>query len=323
MNLDKKDTLLIEFLESNCRITNSEIAKRLNISKQNVEYRIKKLELQGIIKGYYPVINFGKLGYYYIRITFSLQHALDTKSQELFQYLKEKKEFFWVFHISGHGDIGAALLVKDLDDYKEHINELYQEFGEYISNLEETIVTSLNYYSYSYSKESTKQLLCTQKTPKKEIENLDKTDEMIFKTLCSDKRLSVVEIAHQLDLTSKIVSYRIKKMVENKVILAFRAIIDYKKLGLEYYKLFIKLNSYDSLKVKELKTFLAQHKSVLYEIEAIGISDKIDIEVLVQSHNALLEFQDELRREFPELIVSFDTLIFRENIKTSYLPKSG
>ncbi len=322
MKLDKKDTLLLEILETNYRTTNSEIAKKLNISKQNVEYRIKKLEKEEIISGYYPVLNFGKLGYFYIRITFSLQHMLENKKNELFQYLKNKEEFFWVFHLSGPCDIGAALLVKDFKTYKEKINELYDKFGEYISNQEETIMTTLRYYSYPYSKENSKRLLCSQQTPSSEIISLDETDEMIFKSLCSDKRLSVVEISNTLNLTSKIISYRIKKMIEQEIILAFRAIIDYKKIGFEYYKLFIKLSSYDSSKVKDFKKFLASHNKVLYEVEAIGISDKIDIEVLVSSNSELLEFQDELRREFPELIVSFETMIFRENIKTSYFPKN-
>lgn len=321
MKLDKKNTILLEILENNCRITNSEIAKKLNISKQNVEYRIKRLKNEGVINGYYPVLNFGKLGYYYIRITFSLQHMLENKKNELFQYLKDRKEFFWVFHLSGPCDIGAALLVKDLAEYKKKINQLYEQFGEYISDQDETIVTGLNYYSYSYSSESSKLLLCSQQTPQSEVVKLDETDERIFQALCSDKRLSVVEIATMLGITSKIVSYRIKKMVEQKIILAFRAIIDYKKIGLEYYKLFITLSSYDTSKVKKFKEYLASHKKVLYEVEAIGISDKIDIEVLVSSNSELLEFQDELRREFPELIVSFDVMIFRETIKTSYFPK--
>ena len=63
------------------------------------------------------------------------------------------------------------------------------------------------------------------------------------------------------------------------------------------------------------------HKKVIYLVEAIGISEKVDIEILVNSNEELLLFIDELREAFPNLINSYEIIISREILKTSYFPE--
>ena len=63
------------------------------------------------------------------------------------------------------------------------------------------------------------------------------------------------------------------------------------------------------------------HKKVIYLVEAIGISVKVDIEILVNSNEELLLFIDELREAFPNLINSYEIIISREILKTSYFPE--
>ena len=72
--LDYYDKKILFELDKNARITTSSLAKKIRKSKQFVDYRIKKLEQEKIIKGYTSVIDYSKLGYISMRIYFKLHN---------------------------------------------------------------------------------------------------------------------------------------------------------------------------------------------------------------------------------------------------------
>ena len=174
----------------------------------------------------------------------------------------------------------------------------------------------------SFSEDAPKRILCSQNSPKDKGIELDKIDTSIIMELCSNTRKTATDIARNLSISPNIVSYRLKKLEEQGIILAYRAVVNYKKLGLEYYKIFFNLSSYDRNEVKKVKDYLLSHKYTLYMVEGIGISDKIDIEILCPSHDNLLKFLDEVMEKFPTVIDSHEIITFRETLKTSYFPEN-
>lgn len=54
---DNFDHQIIELLKINARISVSDLAKNVNLSRTAVTARVKRLEQEGIIKGYHAVIN--------------------------------------------------------------------------------------------------------------------------------------------------------------------------------------------------------------------------------------------------------------------------
>ncbi|MBU4242067.1 MAG: winged helix-turn-helix transcriptional regulator [Nanoarchaeota archaeon] len=60
MKLDFKDKKILYNLDLNSRATLNEIAKKVKLSKQVVDYRLKNLLKNKIIKEFYTVINFSK-----------------------------------------------------------------------------------------------------------------------------------------------------------------------------------------------------------------------------------------------------------------------
>ena len=56
-NLDVIDRKILSFLQEDARITLTEMAKRLYVSRNAVKYRIELLEKHGTIQGYTTVLN--------------------------------------------------------------------------------------------------------------------------------------------------------------------------------------------------------------------------------------------------------------------------
>ncbi|MGD8506508.1 MAG: Lrp/AsnC family transcriptional regulator [Candidatus Bathyarchaeota archaeon] len=69
-SLDRVDRGILRILQEDCRTPLEEIAKKLGISKSTAHYRVKRLESEGIIEGYYAKVNAAKLGKDFITITF-------------------------------------------------------------------------------------------------------------------------------------------------------------------------------------------------------------------------------------------------------------
>jgi len=62
-NLDLKDRKILYELDLNCRQSNAQIGKKVGLSKEVVKYRIKRMEEEGIISGYWTEIDSYRLGY--------------------------------------------------------------------------------------------------------------------------------------------------------------------------------------------------------------------------------------------------------------------
>ena len=120
--------------------------------------------------------------------------------------------------------------------------------------------------------------------------------------------------------SAKVLSYRIKKLENKKLIEAYRPVIDYNSLGYTYYKIFINLNKVSKEELTGLKDFIKYHPLVIYLIEGIGLPADIEIEMIVSSNQELFNFIRTLKEKFPKLIADYNTVVFMDTLKVRYLP---
>ncbi len=69
MELDDTDVKIIKNLVSDARLSSRQIAKKSNVSIGTVLTRIKRMEKEGIVKGYSALIDHEKIGYQLTAIT--------------------------------------------------------------------------------------------------------------------------------------------------------------------------------------------------------------------------------------------------------------
>ncbi|NPA76449.1 MAG: Lrp/AsnC family transcriptional regulator [Candidatus Diapherotrites archaeon] len=61
--MSEKDIKIIEYLMKDARMPYTEIARRLGVTEAAVRKRVKKLEEEGIIRGYRAIIDAKRVGY--------------------------------------------------------------------------------------------------------------------------------------------------------------------------------------------------------------------------------------------------------------------
>ena len=74
INLDKQDIKILKLLEKNSRMSILDMGRELKLSKEIVQYRIKKLIKQKIITSFMLRLNWGVLGYQYYSLLLKLKN---------------------------------------------------------------------------------------------------------------------------------------------------------------------------------------------------------------------------------------------------------
>lgn len=87
--LDKTDIEILNLLQEKGRITNQELAERINLSPGPTHARLKSLEEAGIIESYHGKI---KLSYFGYRSEYSVRATLRAGNQALEEFVENIKE---------------------------------------------------------------------------------------------------------------------------------------------------------------------------------------------------------------------------------------
>lgn len=113
---------------------------------------------------------------------------------------------------------------------------------------------------------------------------LDARDKQILMHLSRDSRMSASAIAKQVHISRDAVSYRIKRLVEKKVILGFFSEVKYQKLGFYAFDLLLQLEEKFPDKVKALIEDMKSHPNVVNVTE---YSDQWDLEIVFLATSVL------------------------------------
>ena len=319
VKLDLKDKKILFELDFNARMSYSQLARKVGLSKQGTEYKVKNLIKKGVIKGFYPVINVPKLGYIYCRVFLTLQNLTKKRQNEIIKYLINHKKVFWLFSMQGMFDLLIVIWAKSVTEFKEFVEELENKFWENIKTKFETVTTDVIHYQHRYllGIKKTREIHIKETSERIKIDDLDKK---ILDVLCIDARIPLVDISKQINESPKLVAYRIKKLEEKRLIEGYRSLINHNKIGFTYYKIFINLNNISKQQSIKLKSYIRNNPFVIYFVEGVGLPGDLDIEMMVKSNQQLFDFINDLKFKFPTLIGEYNTVIFMDTLKVNYLP---
>lgn len=126
--MDKIDYAIVKALQQNGRLTNQELAERVNLSPSPCLRRVRNLEKSGVISGYSAQIDAKKYGLsvtLFARITLE-QHNRDvvTRFENAIQDIDEVIECHL---LTGSADYLLRIIVADLDDYNRFMREELHE----------------------------------------------------------------------------------------------------------------------------------------------------------------------------------------------------
>lgn len=318
--LDVKDRKILYQLNLNCRQSNTQIGKRVGLSKQVVDYRIKKMEVEGIIYGYQTVINSFKLGYDVYRYYVTFQNATQKIKDEMINFLIQYKDMWTVYSASGLFDLGIVMWVKNIKKFQLFWEEFNDKYGDYLSDKIYSVLLYLHYYNHSFllpknsDKADRDNFILVGHEPEVEI---DKLDYDLLNIIVLNARKPVVDIAKQLNCSSQTVNYRIKNLMDKGIIKSFKAGIDYSKLNLHQIGLGIWLRKLSNR--RDIWKIFGDNPNVVYILTCAGYAD-IQIEMIIDSLDTLEDFMYEISEQFQDSIRKFNYFTLKNRYLFRCLP---
>jgi len=267
---DAKDKEILFELLQDCTQATSKIAKKVKLPRQTVDYRIKKLEKEKVIKKYTINVDYQKLGYN--------RHSLylDMKSishEEVNKYLKlvtdiQEVSCCYMLHGASKWKLYISVWTKTIERYDEIQTRIMSKFKKYIKNY----LSFQGVRSYTYLARRLNPKAKAKVDIKHKMDNIElkPIDWKLIKLLKKNSRTPVVDLAKKLKVSVNTIMRRTKWLKDKEIIERFYPILHMRKLGYTEYTFISRIDpSYD----KELQNFLEYTRKdnrFIIVIKAVG-----------------------------------------------------
>jgi Lrp/AsnC family leucine-responsive transcriptional regulator len=316
--LDIKDRKILRELDADARQSCSSIAKKIGLSTEVVNYRIKKLEHEKIITQYQLIVNLSQLNILQFKLCLSFQHMTSEKLAEIISEVKKMTAVKWVVSCKGAWDLLIALETDSLENIDLLKEETLSLFEGYVSQKSVSILVEAQTYDRNYLIED-KTILNRSRIIMKKSRSveIDALDTAILKRLSENAREPIIDIASALKSTPRIVNYRIKQLRKNNVILGFKIALNYSRLGIQFYKTFIYLDNPKKDRLKSLIQHFEYNKNIIHHVKVLGNWD-LEPEFEVYSEKEFDSIMEGLKDSFSDIIRKVEVLTISKEHKFVY-----
>jgi DNA-binding Lrp family transcriptional regulator len=316
-NLDKQILWKLDFEE---RVSYTEIAESLKISKQALNNRLAKLNEAGIIQSHYAVIDTHRLGLLTYRAYLRLSSVTTSAANRLIALLAAHPHALFVGSLSGVWDLEIVFVARNFIHFNELLRDLYEPFNKlvYRSNISMTPVVYAFRRDYLVG-DKRKPYLTPSYGFEPSREHWDEIDYGILAALAASGRASYDEVAREVGVTNHTVKNRIIKLESAGVLRGYRPRIDIAQLGRTYYKALVACAPMSRKQLLTLYREFASYACVVYLTEVLG-TWQLEVEAEVNDVAELDDIVRRVRSAYPQFVLEYDTVLVRDIHKLNYLP---
>jgi DNA-binding Lrp family transcriptional regulator len=320
VKIDVKDRKILYELDKNSRVSYSKIAKAVRLSQETVRYRVSNMIKKGVIKKFFTVVDPAKLGYAFYKVLIKLHNVDAERIQEIVSFLKKKDSVVWLVSIDGSYDLGFVVKVTNVIELSNLIDDLNAKYNMFISRRVISINIIGEYLLRDY-------LINKERQVKEQVSytaqfkpyKIDEKDKEIIRELTKDSRISAIDIAKKLNISSDSVIQRLRKLEKEKVITHHNIVLNHNKLKQLQYKILLYLNNVSQEKIRSFINYCRTKSNLVYIIKSLGEWDyELDIEVEnVEDYRKIMR---DLTKEFSEIINDYNALIITKIYKYNLYP---
>lgn len=122
--MDELDIAILRELQDDGRLSNVELARRINLSPPATHARIKRLEEQGLIRQYVALLDPVKVGYDMVCfVSISLQLHQSEELEAMRRRISRMPEVLECFHVTGEFDYLLKVVVRNRQELQHFVVE--------------------------------------------------------------------------------------------------------------------------------------------------------------------------------------------------------
>lgn len=318
MRLSEKEQRIIYFTELNANITLPKLQRLTGYRTHTLRYALHRLEERGIIKKT-SFIDVYPLGFTDYSIYFSLTIEDKKIKDAVIKKFITSPLVSWLAGLGGDFQYGAALYARHISVVSNFLDEITSEFGNIFFQKSINIRNSFTHFQRKYLISSPKESASVSFGDATHHINIDKTDHKILHYLVNKTYDSYNEVAHRLNIPFSTLTYRLKKLEQNRVITGHTYQVDASLYGMQMFEVLIYAKGITKNLRNEIFNFSKTHPNIVYFLHCIG---EWDFELGVEMENAeeINGVVEELYERFGKDLVTVKILPLFRSLKLSWYP---
>ncbi|NYZ60161.1 Lrp/AsnC family transcriptional regulator [Candidatus Micrarchaeota archaeon] len=319
MELDALDRKILYELDMDARQSAKSIAKKIRSNKDTVNYRINRLIKEKVISGFLTRIDNAPLGFNVTKLCIRFQDTDEKKEEEFFSYLDSLPEVAWAVQASGRWDVLLAIWNTSNFSFYQTLGKILNRFSRNI--FEREVIQNINwfYYNRKWLLPEDYGVQAVKYGGEPGRERLDKMDVAILERMVKDARIPFSEIGKKVRTSPQNVLNRVRNMEKKGIITKYGIDLNYEKLGIVFCKAFVALHNMNEESLKQIYGYCEREPKVFTLVTALGAWD-LELEMEVSRIEEMMDIMNRLKREFPNCIRGYDSIVITKQRKLSYIP---
>jgi DNA-binding Lrp family transcriptional regulator len=313
---------LIYLYSENARIRLKDISNRLKKTPQRLKYSLSILEKEGIVLYPHCVFDYSYLGLLVFRVYFKGGYVGEADKASIIKQLNDNPYVIAIAEFTGEFDMSVEIAAPN----PSRFNKVLKRLANLIPTLNNykiilNVVTHIHPHQYLINSHEKTDGVAQEIIigGDRAIESFDSSEIDVMKSLLLYPKMRLSSLAKASDLNVKTVASVVKRLEQRRIIKGFKHVIDTNRLGVQKFRLFLKLHNLSQDRELELRHFLLTTKEVVQVNKTVGDWDmEIDIESFDKKAIRALIMQ--LRDDFKDLIENFNITEFYQYHKKAYLP---
>ena len=321
LKLDLKDRKILYELDVDSRQSNSEIAKKVGLSKQVVGFRIKRFVKEKIISFFYTVIDISKLGFTVHKNFLRLQNLDRETELKFIKFLINNPNVVWIASCDGKYDLAFGTWARDTEFLDKTIKELNKKFGQYISERQIATIIKGEYFVRDHLIDKKKPSAFRESffgaVPKSS--KVDDIDWKILLELGKNSRITAVDISKIIKISADAVRDRIKKLERSGVVRHYNIVPNESNYPYLHYKILVGLRNLSEEKERSLIEYCRMNTNIVYVVKALGPWE-FEIDMEVKNMEQFREIMMEIKTKFKDIIKDYSALNIYKIHKYNFCP---
>ncbi len=289
INLNVKDVKLLHELERDARASLAEIGRKIGASKEVVNYRLKNLFSEGVIKRIGLIIDNFLLDMKHYRIVLDLHNVQEGTRDDLVRFLRGMKNVEVSVFLQSSTDLEISLKIKNSGEFYDFYNKLLDDYGQYIKQKKLSVVTKEYFLGHRYLWGESEIKVIGRTSGAVELDN---KDYELIEELVKDCRIGILDLGKKLSLSPSSIIYKLRNLQKKKIIIGHNLILNLEVLGFNLFRVGILLS--DLSKKDLVINFLFENKNVVKINELIGERD-LEFDCVFRTVGELDKFLEKLR----------------------------
>lgn len=124
MKLDEINRKILEILQTNSSITNADLATKIGLAPASTLERVRKLENNGVIKGYVALVDSEKVGKgTTVFVIINMASHNSTSIKDFKKHISNLPEILECHRLAGDKDYILKIVIEDIKEYEKFSRE--------------------------------------------------------------------------------------------------------------------------------------------------------------------------------------------------------